>query len=383
MRSMGVVLAVALVAIAFAGCTEPSRDLETEAKQREDWARKHNDHDPVGILSGPATIAPGALVWFSAHGSHDPDFFGARDDARREAGQEAGFHATSDAGSVEWAWHGHLDEGQGPGLGNGVRSYEWRIDDGPALVAPELTHRYGSEDGPIRFPVGFPEEGNHTLTLTVLGWDGGTDSVTMDFEVAEGGTPSTIPGWSVTEEGWTHERTVPVSFEQYGDCPPIGRSLYQADLHRLNVPWDLYFFSQAFEIEATWEEFIASHGPTRSTEPSPVALGSPATLHQPPYVDPNLNDVAVSLGHCETGDVWQVFDVDQAIVGDELTEGGSVTGEELAEHAEMTGAKTERRAAWDFNVYLSDRGTTQWGSGGDIDVRMSFTPATDTGYGGL
>ncbi len=216
--------------------------------------------------SSPEPIAPGALVWFSAYGSHDPDFFGASTrDLRDEARSEGGVHIHNDYEHQEFSWYVTLDSEADDSLGTGIKEYHWRIDGGAPRIAHELTHRYGSEDGPLRFPVGFTEPGTHVITLTVVDWSGARDTVSTKVRVEEGDIDSMLTGWSVTEEGWTYTRNVPVSWMKYGDCQPV-RSDYDASVHHVNAPWDLIFFMKDVTVRATWEEVAA---------PSPPAAGQP------------------------------------------------------------------------------------------------------------
>lgn len=368
LRIGSLLLAAMVVTVAVSGCTS-SRDIDNEAADRAAYAKKHNDYQPIAVLSGPETIAPGALVWFSAYGSHDPDFFGASTrDLRDEARSEGGVHIHNDYEHQEFSWYVTLDSEADDSLGTGIKEYHWRIDGGAPRIAHELTHRYGSEDGPLRFPVGFTEPGTHVITLTVVDWSGARDTVSTKVRVEEGGIDSMLTDWSVTEEGWTYTRNVPVSWMKYGDCQPV-RSDYDASVHHVNAPWDLIFFMKDVTVRATWEEVAA---------PSPL--------------DPlrtNLNDVDLTLGHCESPnegqDVWATFatDTEPFAEPDELVEEGDVTGDDFAAHLEMTGARTERMGEWDFNAYLSNEGNGQWGFGSDVTVAFVFHPATDTSYGGL
>lgn len=397
MRLKVLLVFVTLLAVSLAGCTS-GRDISDEAKEREAWARDHNEYAPVAVLSGPERIQPGALVWYSAHGSHDPDFFGAqRDTERDEARSAGGFHARDDASHVQWSWDMTFYDGGPTGLGDGIRKYVWQIDDQPPLVAPELTHRYGSDDGPVRFPVGFTEAGTHNLTLTVIDWSGDRATVRSTITVTESGTGSTVTGWQVTEGGWATERIVPVSFEQYGECPPISRGHYDEAVHRMRVPWDLLFFSDAVQVEATWDHatvppYLLAHGAapegavaTTATADLPATPLTPRTTAAdatPPGLKANLNDIAITLGHCETGDAWARFDTDQGWIEETPAESGSVTAEDLSRHVEKVGAKSERVAEYDFNIYLSDQGSNRWGSGEDVIFRTVLKPASETGDGG-
>ncbi len=364
-KSLWILLALVVATVAFSGCTA-SRDIRDEAKDREAYARDHDDYDPIAFLSGPEVIAPGALVWYSAYGSHDPDFFGAREgEVRDQAREEGGVRFRSDYGDHDYAWYWDLAEEGGDGLGVGIREYEWRIDGGPAYSAHELTERYGSLDGPVRFPVGFTEPGTHELRLTVRDWSGAKDTARMTLQVADGGSASQIDAWSVTEAGWVYTREVSVDWQQYGECPLVSPGHYDPVQHHVATPWDIVFFMEKVVVEATWEE---------SAAPGPLDM-----------LSANLNDVDVTLGHCEKGEAWARFESDTRLGATELVEGGEVPGEDFASHNEITGEITRRVGEWDFNAYLSEKGEGQWGPGTPVTVRFTFVPAPPgaTAYGGL
>jgi hypothetical protein len=357
-----------IAAFVLAGCMgTPSRDIEQEGADRLKWAQKNDKHAVVAMLSGPERVQPGALVWYSAYGSHDPDFLGAttRDlyDNRTESG---GVVYTDDVNTVRFSWYVPLSERKNQGLGTGVRTYEWQVDDGPVLLSYDLTHRYGSEDGPIRFPLGFTEPGTHTLRLTVIGWDGSRDTANAVIQVADDGVGAALTGWQVTEEGWTYDRSVAIAFHEYGECMPFSGG-YDEATHRVRAPWDLIYFMESVAVNATWPG---------ATEELPVPLpGLPVPAL-------NTNQVDVTLGHCSEGGAWARFSADQEIVGPpRLT--GEVDGHDFAAKLDVDGRRTEKSGAWDFNAYMSDNGQRQGGTGTTANIQFIFVPAMDTSSGGV
>lgn len=362
-----IVLLASLCALSLvaAGCMDsPSRDIEKDAKQRQEWAEKNNDHDVSAVLTGPNHVAPGALVWYSAYGSHDPDFLGAtsadlRDD---EPATEGNVRYQDDASDVHFSWYVPMEERQNDDLGTGVRSYEWRVDNGGVLHSFDLTHRYDSEDGPVRFPLGFAEPGEHTLRLTVVGWDGSRDNAVIDITVGEGGTGSTISGWQVAEDGWVHNRTAELEPMHYGECPQL-QSTYDEPTHHVTTPWDLIYWIDEVRVVAQWDIV---------TEPLPV-----------PGLDFNIDEVAVTLGHCAQEGAWARFDEDQGFDETAPRVEGSVGGSEFVQHLEVDGKRTAKTGSWDWNAYFSDSGTYRAGFYTDVDVGFVFVPAQNTHAGGL
>lgn len=366
MKPHTVILAsLCALALVASGCMDsPSRDIDREAKERQEWAQKNNDHDVIAVLTGPNQIAPGALVWYSAYGSHDPDFLGAttadlRDD---EPASEGKVRYEDDASNIHFSWYVPMQERKNDDLGTGIRAYEWQVDNGPVLHSFDLTHRYGSEDGPVRFPVGFPEPGEHTVRLTVVGWDGSRDSAKIDVTVSEGGTGSTVNGWQVTEEGWAHQRWTELEPFHYGECPPL-QSTYDAPTHHVKTPWDLIYWMDEVRVVAQWDVV---------TEPLPI-----------PGLDVNIDEVAVTLGHCAQDGAWARFDDDQGFDQAHPRLEGSVGGGEFVQNLETQGKRTEKTGAWDWNAYFSDSGTYRAGLYTEVDVDFVFVPATDTHAGGL
>lgn len=348
--------------LVLAGCTEPSRDLGSEAADREEYAQEHDRHDPVARLTGPETVAPGALVWFSAEGSHDPDFIGAKRE-RDEAREAGGVHYQDDASSVSFSWYADLTTGSSS-LGPGIREYRWSIDGGPTLVAPELTERYGTEDGPVRIPVGFTEPGRHTIRLQIVDWSGATDTIVAPFEVAEGGagTSGDLAGFAVTEEGWTYTRTVDVGGEEYGQCP-LGHDSYDSVDDHVRIPWDVLFFAESLLVDATWD---------RPAAPGPAdALASPV----------HTTDLDMTLGHCAQDSVFERFKAEQDPM-DDGWEGGTVSLVAFSQQLEKTGHKTEFLAEWDHDLYTSDDGAFRGGTATTATVAYTFVPADDTSGGG-
>lgn len=368
MRKHIVVLSL-LVAAALlaAGCMESGRNIEDEAKERERFAQKTNDFDVVAVLSGPQSIAPGALVWYSAYGSHDPDFLGAtKADLRDDEPETDGYvRYQDDVNDIHFSWYVPLFERTNNGLGTGIRTYEWQVDDGPVLHSFDLTHRYSSEDGPVRFPLGFTEPGEHTLTLTVIGWDGSRDTATMEIRVEEGGTGSTVSDWTVTEDGWVYNRSVDLEPMDYSECP-LGYSQYDAPTHHMTAPWDLVYWMQDVRVVATWD-------PVTSLLPLP--LPEEAAL--------NAAEVSITLGHCEKDNVWERFSEDQGPVAASPRVEGTAGGDNFARNLEVEGKRIEKTGSWDFNAYYSDSGTHQGGLFATVDVGFVFIPATNTQSGGL
>ena len=374
MRLKVLLVVLAAVALVAAGCMDaPSRDIDQEAKQRGQFARDNNDHDVVAVLSGPQTIAPGALVWYSAYGSHDPDFLGAttadlRDD---EPEQEGHIQYRDDVNNMEFSWYLPMYDRSNDGLGTGIRVYEWQIEDGPVLHSFDLTHRYGSEDGPVRLPVGFTEPGEHTLRLTVTGWDGSQDTATLPITVAEEGIGSTIGDWTVTEQGWAHNRSAELEPDAYGECPPLVSS-YDSALHRVQVPWDLVYWIQDVHVAAEWETTATS---VTGALPGDLPFELPADL--------NAADVELTLGHCETEDVWKRIADEPGMLEQTPRIEATAAGDEFVKHMERDGKRTDKTAAWHWNAFHSDSGTHRGGAYTPVDVGFIFTPATDTHAGGL
>ncbi len=365
-RTVALILLLTAALLA-AGCMDSSRDIDREAKDREKYALDNDDHDVVAALSGPQMIAPGALVWYSAYGSHDPDFLGAttadlRDDEPDASGN---VQYEDNVANISFSWYTPLFERSNDGLGTGIRTYEWQVDDGPVLHSFDLTHRYGSEDGPIRFPVGFNEEGKHTLRLTVIGWDGSRDTARIDVTVGESGTGSTVNGWHVEETGWTYNRMVELEPHHYGEC--MGLSDYDAATHRVSAPWDLVYWMQDVHVVATWD---------------PVTHALPVPLPEGAAV--NLAEVDVTLGHCDREDgAWQRFTQDQGPTEASPRVEGTASGGEFVDHLEVDGKRTDKTGAWYWNAYHSDSGTHRGGLLTTVDVGFVFVPAEDTSAGGL
>jgi hypothetical protein len=373
LRSSWVLAVLLVLALVAAGCMEPSRNIDNEAKERERFARDNNQFDVVAVLSGPATIAPGALVWYSAYGSHDPDFLGAtqadlRDD---EPDQQGTVQYRDNVNEIQFSWYMPMYDRSNEGLGTGIRTYEWQVDDGPVLHSYDLTHRYGSEDGPIRFPLGFTEPGEHTLRLTVIGWDGSRDHATMQIRVAEGGTGSTVGDWAVTEEGWVHNRTTELEPHRFGECPPLASSFDPAT-HRVQTPWDLVYWMDTVQVQASWPP---TFGNLQGT------LGG-ALPFEPP-ADVNTADVELTLGHCNEGDVWKRIDDEPGLMAEEPTIEGSASGQDFTSHMSVDGMRTDKTATWHWNAFHSNSGTQRGGVYTPVDVSFVFVPATDTRAGGL